>query len=263
MFGPQEDEVGEEGMNPIRFAKSCRKRRQEIEAAAAAAAGLSAAELRDALLELGLNGTDRSRAVLLERLQRAYAHKLSLVGSGELSEFGKEVSGRIFDKFDEDKDGGLSLWEINSLLYAVNSATIPHDKEYQRIMLANDFCGDKKGFLTRPGLRAYYERFGRLAEDAALLGLGSADALLGGEVSARLAYDPEAVGSLMPLLEKHTLAQTYFKKLLNMFCTLKDLTWDMKVGKLSDIFDIFRDLGLDDYLQVTRCAVLCCVCYAM
>lgn len=249
LFGPQEEEIGEEGMNPIRFAKACRKRRQELESAADAATKMSVADLRATLAAMGLNNKDKTRDVLIARIQRAYKHKLSLVGSGELSEFGKSVVCKIFDIFDEDRDGGLSLWEMNKLLYSVNTPTIPHAKEYERIMTENDFLGDDNGFLTKLGLCAYYERYGRLANDMAVLGIGSMDEFLSGEFNVSIKYDPEAVCTLMPLLKKHTLTQIYFKKMLNVFCTLKNMTWDAKVEKLSDIFDIFRDVGLHDYIQ--------------
>ena len=250
LFGPQEEEIGEEGMNPIRFAKACRRRRQDLENAAEAAKNMTVGELKEILVEMGLNDSG-TRDILLERAERAYKHKLSLVGSGELSEFGKVIVGRIFDRFDEDQDGSLSLWEMNKLLYSVKSATLPNEKEYRRIMDSNDFHGNENGYLTKLGLCAYYERYGRLSDDISALGLGSLADILQGEMDINILYDPDAIVSLKPLLERHTLTQRFYKKILSAFCSLKSMTWDAKVDELSDVFAVFRDLGLHDYIQVS------------
>ncbi len=49
LFGPQEDEIGEEGMNPIRFAKKCRKDRQDLEEQKQNADSMSADQIREIL----------------------------------------------------------------------------------------------------------------------------------------------------------------------------------------------------------------------
>lgn len=138
---------------------------------------------------------------------------------------------------------------MNNLLLAVGCATIASVKEYKMIMSSNDFYCDDNDYLTKSGLCTYYERFGRLATDITALGMGSMDEVLQGELNFNLTYDPEAVNTMMPLLEKHTLTQVYFKKILNCFATLHDLAWDAKVNKISEVFELFRDFGLDQYLQ--------------
>lgn len=49
LFGPQEDELGEEGMNPIRFAKSCRKKRQDLKDAIERSRRMNSEQLKELL----------------------------------------------------------------------------------------------------------------------------------------------------------------------------------------------------------------------
>jgi hypothetical protein len=198
---------------------------------------------------MGLS-TIGNRNELLERLLQAYRLKIELVGSGELSDYGKRMCIMIFDMFDSDKDGALSLWEMNELLHRLGSATISDQREYQRIMTANSFLTNESGNITKEGLCAYYEKYGKLADDVRTLGLGSIDAILQGELNVSVDYDAEAIKTAFPLFEKHTLAQRYIKKLLYSISSVKSMTWDAEVDKLSDLFDIFQDLGISDYITI-------------
>jgi hypothetical protein len=152
--------------------------------------------------------------------------------------------------FDVDKDGGLSLWEMNSLLLAIGSATLADQVEYDRLVNGNDFLITSEGFLTKAGLTAYYEKFGRLSEDILALGLGSVDDVVSGSFDVSVSYDPEALRTATPLLEKQTLNMRYFKSLLARFCASKEFTWDSQIDKISDIFELFKDTGLYYYAGV-------------
>jgi hypothetical protein len=219
LFGPQEDEIGEEGMNPIRFAKMCRSRKKAADDAISAAPQWSNDDLKYHLAVRGLSDQG-TRDELIIRVIKAFKRQSELVGFGELSSFGAEMVTEIFNYFDEDKDGALSLVELNKLLFITGSETIYSVKEYLDFMKEEELLGNSQGFLTKEGLMAYYERYGGLSNAIRQIGIGSINNIMQGEYEVRCEFEKESMTSLLNILEEHTLSQSSFKYLLKWFSSL-------------------------------------------
>lgn len=239
LYGPQEEELGEDGMNPLRFAKVCRQRKKAAEEAINNAPNLSVDQLRQHLTVHGLS--DRGiKADLVDRVQRLFRRQLELIGVGEISAFGAEMVKLIFTRYDNDADGGLSPFEYNNLLFDVGSETIHDVQEFRRIMTNEELLLDKNYNLTCEGLIAYYEKYGRLAKDMEALGIGSMSDFLQGELEFRLQFEQDAALSLYTLMEKHTFASCLLKKVLGMTASLNDVFVTANYKRLCDMLVILE-----------------------
>lgn len=243
LYGPQEDELGEEGMNPLRFAKMCRKRQAAAQKALDNADSMPMQELREHCKQRGLD--DRgTKPELVQRVQMAFQRQLDIIGFGEMSAFGEEMCKKIFESFKRSRiidDGGLSLWEMNYLLSQTNSErTIYDSKEYKRILAEQQLQVDKAGCLLPDGLTAYYEHFGRLGSDMQALGFGSLDEMLRGSLRCSVDFESEGFGSLVKLLSDHTVAEPLLKKLLIFLSTLQGITADCSYRKLSHFIEAVK-----------------------
>ena len=239
LFGPQEDELGEEGMNPLRFAKLCRKRQKAAQKAIEEVPKMKSDELREHLKQRGYN--DRgTRAEMMNLAKVAFAKQAELIGYGELSKFGSGIVEDIFRMFDEDKDGALSTMEFNNFLVATGAQSLYDTKQYKSVMSSEQFHVDNHHRMTLEGLMSYYERYGRLARDVATLGVRSFSNQTAGQVEVRVEYEPDAVGSLSKLMERKSLAQIYYKKLLNGVASLYDVLYTGTFENFDDIFKVLR-----------------------
>jgi hypothetical protein len=239
LFGPQEDELGEEGMNPLRFAKMCRKRQMAAQEAVEKAPTMPLDELRRHLSTRGLSirGTKEE---LIARAQEAFKRQAEMIGFGEMSGFGALLVQRIFEMFDEDKDGALSLMEMNRFLIATGAEAFYDAKAYKSMMLDEGFLLDSHYRLTLEGLTAYYERYGRLARDINQLGLGSLSQVAQGEVEVRLEYESDAIHSLYSILEPSTLTQRALKHLLGVISSSSEFFLGGNFSRLEDLFTLLK-----------------------
>jgi hypothetical protein len=201
----QEEELGEEGMNPLLAAKLIQRRRKAALKAVEDAETMSLSELKEHLRVRGYS-YEAPQTVLVERFRRILARQvhgracagslghnrrtqLNIAGFGELSKYGDSVVRRIFRKFDVDKDGSLSLFELNSLLHALGMSTVYDIAEYNEFLAESEFaCHPENALLAEGGFVAYYEEHGGLVEDMRLLGIGSIDEALSGTIDLVARY---------------------------------------------------------------------------
>ena len=153
LFGPQEDELGEEGMNPLVFARQCRLQKKAIEEQLSSLRGWDLDTLKSHLSSHGYSSSgtigeikDRAQVVLTRQMER--------VGSGEISLFGRRICTRVFHKYDADGDGELSVHEINCLLSDLEVGTLYDLQEYKLISAKFGLLTGEKGGLTLPAFVA-------------------------------------------------------------------------------------------------------------
>lgn len=243
LFGPLEEELGDQGANPLRFAKELRGKKKVMQDLRTRADRMPREELMRHLRDHGCS--DRgTQAELVQRLIRLVDEKLQLLGHGELSTFGKNNIARIFAEvqkarsgLDPDKDAqvGLSLWEMNALLEKSDTNTFYGKREYQEFLREEELLVDRDQGLRLTGLQRYYEKHGRLAEDILRWGVGGIDALLGASVNFELTFDPDALGSILQLLEKRPLFAPELLKWIATLCTWREVKVDKRLDKFSEL----------------------------
>jgi hypothetical protein len=239
LFGPQEEELGEEGMNPLRFAKLCRKRQQAAQEAIAKAPNMPLDELKKHLTSRGLSEKGTKEEIVI-RAQEAFKRQAEMIGFGEMSQFGAEMVQCIFDLFDEDKDGALSLMEMNKFLIATGSEALYDMKAYKSLMASEGLLLDNHYRLTLEGLTAYYEKYGRLSRDITRLGIGSLSRELQAECELRLEFEPESIYSLYAIMERNTLAQMFFKHVTGSVSALTDVFYCGVFPTIDEFTSLFR-----------------------
>jgi len=182
LWGPQEEEIGEECMNPLKFAKMNKKRRDACDDVLQHINSIATEELQKQLNAHGLS-TSGTRAELIENVTKLFRRQIDLIGFGELSKFGDSMVRELFSSFDLDKDGALSFWELNTWLFFSGTRTINNMKDYKSLIKSLGLQVNKNDYVTIDGIIAYYEQFGRLERDLHNLGLGSLNSLLKGDLS--------------------------------------------------------------------------------
>lgn len=269
LFGPQEDELGEEGMNPIRFAKLQRQRQQAIQESVARAFQMSDQELKMLLKDRGLS-VSGDHANLATRARTAFKRQAEISGFGELSAWGSDICRRIYrmftpplekeeektkdavskkkDKKDEPRpheSRGMTLWEINEMLLETGSETIYDKKDYKVVMEEQEFYVDKESRLLEEGIIAYYELYGHLAKDIRTLGIGSLSEKIKGEGHLFAAFEPIAFASLLRLLEDHPLLQKSLKIFVGLASSLSEISFESEFNSINDLFNIGEDKELE------------------
>jgi len=234
LFGPQEDELGEDGMNPIRFAKLCKDR---MKAASDTIANTEKMNIDEINMHLKMRGLHQGGTIAdkRDRLQRALQRQIDIMGFGELSSFGAEMVETIFKIYDKDCDEGFSLWELNQWLFDLGTETIIDVKDYQHLMEELELAVDENGYVTLDGITNYYERFGRLAEDLRRLGIGGLQELLHGQYEIQCDYESHAFQSFIDILEQHTASFVALKDTLKNLSSLKDFLFEGTYAQLGDI----------------------------
>lgn len=94
VYGPQEEELGEDGMNPIKFAKVCKQRKDAALLAAKTSMKMSKADLIEHCRSRGysIEGTIEQLAA---RVTKIFEKQAKLIGFGEISDFGRRLVERI------------------------------------------------------------------------------------------------------------------------------------------------------------------------
>lgn len=244
LFGPQEDELGEEGMNPLRFAKMCRQRKNAAQDAIEKAQSMKIEELKDHCRSHGLSDKGVGKD-LIARVKSAYTRQAETVGFGELSAFGAEIIEKIYQQFNRTNPSksGINFWDMNRMLCSIDSETIFDIREYRKIMEEQQLLVDKDGYLTLEGLIAYYELFGRLADDMTKLNYGSLDDFIKGNFESIIEYEAEAVNTVIELLESHTTSYVLLKNITNFISSCDNITIESKFTFFSEIFHSISDKG--------------------
>ncbi len=221
-------------MNPLRFAKMCKQRKNAALEAYEKAEKMNMDKLKDQLRIRGLDITG-TKADLVERIKAALKRQADTIGFGELSAFGADIVKRIYSSFCKvgDNTKTMSLWEMNRFLDSMSVGTLYNADEFnhmlkQHSLLANDGC------LTEEGLIAYYERYGHLAQDMESLGYGSLDDLVNGEISISIDYDTEGLVTLLDLMESHSLRNPYFKQIICILSSIDKIAAEFVNSTLSD-----------------------------
>ena len=173
-------------MNPIKFAKMIKQRKNACEDVIKNINHIPAEELKQQLNTYGLSGKG-TQYDLKNRVLGLFNHQLHMMGFGEVSRFGDRMIREVFRHFDDDADGALSLWELNAWLFHLGANTLGNKKDY--MSLIEDLglqtkkakmskvgyeagVHDRDEFVTTAGIIAYYERYGRLERDIKSLGIG-------------------------------------------------------------------------------------------
>lgn len=258
LFGPQEEELGEDLMNPLKFAKEMRARRNKLNEMAQNAAHMSRAELVQQCRMMGVKDSG-TVAELVKRVQEFCTAEADLTGYGELSKFGEKLVTKIFHMFKQqpivrsEEDGGLGLWEFNKLLQQIGAPALYDTTEYQRLMKELQLLVDRDQRLRLHGLHAYYRHNGRLKAENDALGMGSLDEHLSGKFSVSSTFEPDALASVLNLVGNNVLFVPELLKMIAKFSTLKDVKVEGELDRLSDFFNLFNTkIGADMNRSILR-----------
>jgi len=236
-FGPQEDELGEKGMEPAVFVNSVKQRRK---AALRAAKRIAKKEmpLEDMKQHLEARGYSTAGTIsdIIERTKDMFEVQAEVCGYGEMSNFGASISDAIFKRVDRDNDGCLNFLEMNTLQRRLGGTAIEYPGKYVSVMKESGYATNSKGWLTRAGLAAYYERWGQLANDTECLGIGSIDDYVCASVSLTGEIRSAVVGFVDKVLDKARHAHHKLKLSSFIGRFTKDIYLDWECQRLSDLF---------------------------
>ncbi len=221
-------------MNPLRFAKMCKQRKNAALEAYDKAEKMTMDKLKDQLRIRGLDITG-SKLDLVERVKAALKRQADTIGFGELSAFGADIVKRIYSSFckTDGNSKGMSLWDMNRFLDSMSVNTLYNVEEFnhmlkQHSLLTND------GNLSEEGLIAYYERYGHLAQDIEALGYGSLNDLISGDVDISVEYDTDGFVTLLDLMEKHSLRNPFLKYIVCILSSIGMIGVELINDNLSD-----------------------------
>eukprot|EP00520_Triparma_pacifica_P017580 CAMPEP_0118648718 /NCGR_PEP_ID=MMETSP0785-20121206/9310_1 /TAXON_ID=91992 /ORGANISM="Bolidomonas pacifica, Strain CCMP 1866" /LENGTH=1087 /DNA_ID=CAMNT_0006540939 /DNA_START=20 /DNA_END=3279 /DNA_ORIENTATION=+ len=237
LYGPQEDELGEKGMDPAIFMNSVKQRRKAALRAARLARNkeMPLSDMKKHLASRGMS-VDGTINEIRERTEQLFVLQAEIVGYGELSNFGEDISKAIFKLVDRDNDGALNFWEMNSLQRFLGGVAQEYPAKYEEAMVESGFAVNKDGWLTSDGLTAYYERFGQLANDIEDMGVGSLDDYVCANISLTGEIRSKIVQGIDKIFDGAREAQ-YRLKFTNFISRfVKDYYLDWECKRLSDLF---------------------------
>ena len=184
-------------------------------------------------------------AELSTAVSNAYSNQAAFLGHSELSKFGEKVIEQMYSKhkISEDPSQGLTLWEFNKYLDSVGSFTLYDMKEYKIIMNNLGILVDRDNFLRVEGLKAYYLKQGRLADDNLNIGIGSLNEELNGNVQLNVTYVPDAIASLFNLVGSNTLLPSKVIQYAAALISTKEVKMEGELKYLSEILDFLESLG--------------------
>ncbi len=275
LFGPQEEDLGEEGSNPLRFAKEIRSQKKHCKDILEKVNSLPREELQQHCRKYG-RSDQGTNAQLIERVKDIISERLELIGFGELSNYGKAMIQQVFDrikarpKFPANianavsaavsqnyDESGLKLWEFNQLLCESGSKTLYDKEAYLDLVEEYRMLLDRNQNCKVEGLFGYYERFGKLHEDILSWGIGNLDSFLSGQIAGNIVFDTESLFSLTHLFSKLTTTQDAtlnipsFYQLLAKITSIKEFKIEGELKCLSDLISLlpWNILGLDNIRQ--------------
>ena len=165
-YGPQEDELGDKGMDPVAYVNSVKARRKAALKASKAVANktMELAEVKEHLISRGF-GVKGTIGEIRERCETMFMIQAEVCGYGELSTFGEGLAHAIFKRADRDNDGALNFNEMNALQRGLGGIALEYPRKYQEAMIESGFSTTDDGWLKKDGLVAYYERYGKLIRE--------------------------------------------------------------------------------------------------
>jgi hypothetical protein len=173
---------------------------------------------------------------LAERCRLIFESQSYLIGFGEISGFGREQVKSIFTLLRKNESGGgMTLWEMNTLLFHLGSKTIFDNKDYLAVAQEEVLLTDEEKNLSFESFCNYYEKYGRLAVDMQTLGIGSLNDYLTGSVTAQLEYDVEGLLSLVHALEPQSVIFAKMTKFLLFLSSISDCSADSKCSNFEQL----------------------------
>eukprot|EP00597_Dinobryon_sp_UTEXLB2267_P010873 CAMPEP_0170099730 /NCGR_PEP_ID=MMETSP0020_2-20130122/1214_1 /TAXON_ID=98059 /ORGANISM="Dinobryon sp., Strain UTEXLB2267" /LENGTH=1015 /DNA_ID=CAMNT_0010322445 /DNA_START=705 /DNA_END=3753 /DNA_ORIENTATION=+ len=250
LFGPQEVDLGEEGMNPLKYAKDLRQRKSAAVAYSQQAANMNMKrdELSQHCRQLGIQDKG-SLSELSVAVATAYARQAELMGHDELSKFGENIIEKMFSTFKTKSDEkgestGLSLWDFNQFLEAIGSYTIYDNKDVKNFMGLLQLFTDRDSHLMAEGMKAYYLKSGRLANDSKKVGIGSLNEMLHGNLLLNFNYAPDAVASMLNLVGSNPLLKHKIIDFVNVLSATKEVKVESDLSLISHMFELLELLGV-------------------
>lgn len=273
IYGPQMDELDPESIEPCNFRSMRRAALRSILAGVKEVPQLSPEALRMALEELGSSsvgafaspdesgkpGGQKARL----RLKNVLLQKAARYGFGELSKFGKRIVARIFQRYDSSQDDALDYVEFAALCRSLGEPPPFDVAEYVRMVVdskllakhevATSSTGEDRAEgtrilgITEHGVRAQYERRGRLYQDAAKLGIGSLDDFIEATASLTTELNANVASALEATLSsksRATRSQHTLQSIAHAFCppttvVLRELFFEIAVFALRFVKGMF------------------------
>ncbi len=236
-YGPQEEELGEKGMDPSVFHNAVKQRRKAALRAARTVANkeMSVKEMKEILSSRGY-GTSGTISEIRERCEQLFTLQAEVCGYGELSNFGEGVANAIFNRVDRDNDGALNFLEMNALQRRLGAVSLEYPGKYEEAMVDSGFAVNDKNWLTKDGLVAYYERFGRIAADIRDLAIGSVDDYVCANISLTGEIRSRIVQGIDKIFDAAREAHYGLKVTSFISRFVKDVYLDYECKRLSDLF---------------------------
>eukprot|EP01034_Spumella_vulgaris_P025693 gene25693-32180_t len=257
LYGPQESELGEEGMNPLKYAKNMRVEKKNVTDVISRLEKKTVQ--RDEMIRLCRQYGCKDTGTVAEMnpiVLRAVQMHADLLGYGELSKFGRELVDKVFVKYKptpesrgeyrpppvegKDYDSGMLLWEFNKLLAAAEAKTVYDNVEYKTILAELEVMLDRSGHLKVEGLMNYYLNNGRLAVDNDKMGVGSLDEALKGLFSFNSTYEPDALGSLLSLVGRNNIVVAGLIKYIVYLSALRDVKLDGELDSFTELLELLQ-----------------------
>ncbi len=258
LFGPQEEELGEDLANPLKFAKEMRGKKRALQHIMETMGTISQDGLQQHCRDHGIKDTG-TKLELMDRLMEVLYRKIDLIGHSELSQFGKNLIQKMFHcmKRDITIDGkndapnaqhasskhnevGLTLWEFNKFLHKTNCQTLYDRNAYIELLNEHKLLVNRDQQLQLPGLFAFYEKEGHLANDMKQWSMGSLNDLLTGQFNMQIQFEPQAIQSIQQLLPDDPLL---FVPKLFKFVTdvsiIKECKVEGELDNLTELIDLF------------------------
>jgi hypothetical protein len=224
-------------MDPAIFMNSVKQRRKAALRASRMARNkdMPLSDMKKHLASRGMS-TEGTINEIRERTEQLFAIQAEVVGYGELSNFGEDISKAIFKRVDRDNDGALNFWEMNTLQRSLGGVAQEYPSKYEEAMAESGFAVNKDGWLTSDGLTAYYERFGQLANDVEDIGVGSLDDYVCANISLTGEIRSKIIQGIDKIFDGAREAQ-YNLKITNFISRfVKDYYLDWECKRLSDLF---------------------------
>ena len=227
----------QKGMDPAIFMNSVKQRRKAALRASRMARNkdMPLSDMKKHLASRGMS-TEGTINEIRERTEQLFAIQAEIVGYGELSNFGEDISKAIFKRVDRDNDGALNFWEMNTLQRCLGGVAQEYPARYEEAVAESGFAVNKDGWLTSDGLTAYYERFGQLAKDVEDIGVGSLDDYVCANISLTGEIRSKIIQGIDKIFDGAREAQ-YNLKFTNFISRfVKDYYLDWECKRLSDLF---------------------------
>jgi len=122
------------------------------------------------------------------------------------------------------------------MLSKANVPTFYDVHAYKKLLQSQDLLVDKQGGLRLQGLYEYYSKNGRLKVDNDMLGIGSINDIISGQLLVNIQYDCTALGSIINLIGQNDIYLSSFIKYIIYLSNIQEYKVNSEVNQFSDIF---------------------------